>query len=99
MVNNLCLCKPEFVKIVFYKIKENSSNENFDKLLQYFDDTYIKMYQIKRWNYYNNYRHMTNNACESYNDKLNKLFQKKPTFFKLIYEIRFEESINEFKRR
>ena len=59
------------------------------------------MYPIKRWNYYNNYRHVTNNACESYNAKLNNLFQKKPTFFKLLYEIRLEESsiINEFIKR
>ena len=101
MINNLYLCKPEFVKIVFYKIKEHSTNENLDKFLQYFEDTYIKMYPIKRWNYYNNYRHVTNNACESYNAKLNNLFQKKPTFFKLLYELRLEESsiINEFKKR
>ena len=80
MINNLYLCKHEFVKTVFYKIKEDSSNENFDKFLQYFEDTYIKLYQIKRWNYYNNYRHVTNNACESYNAKLNNLFRKNQHF-------------------
>ena len=36
MINNLYLCKPEFVKIVIYKIKEHSTNENLDKFLQYF---------------------------------------------------------------
>ena len=29
MINNLYICKPEYVKIVFDKIMENSSNENF----------------------------------------------------------------------
>ena len=48
MINNLYLCKPEYVKIVFDKIMENSSNENFDKFLEYFEDTYIKLYKIKR---------------------------------------------------
>ncbi len=44
---------------------------------------------------------MTNNACESYNAKLNNLFQKKPTFLKLLYELRIEESsiIKDFKKR
>ena len=80
MINNLYLCKHGDVKIVFYKIKEKSSKENFDIFLKYFDDTYIKSYKIEKWNYFNNYRHVTNNACESYNEKLINLFQKKPTF-------------------
>ena len=101
MVNNLYLCHPDYVKIVFNKIKEKSLNENFNKYLKYFEDTYIKLYNIKRWNYFDNYRHVTNNAVESYNAKLNNLFQKKPTYFKLIYELRLEEAsiINEYKKR
>ncbi len=44
MINNLYLCKPEYVKIVFNKIMDNSINVNFDKFLEYFEDTYIKLY-------------------------------------------------------
>ena len=77
MINNLYLCHPDYVKIVFDKIKENSDNENFDKFLKYFDDNYIKIYKINNWNYYNNFRHITNNACESYNAKINNFFSKK----------------------
>ena len=72
MINNLYLCHPDYVKIVFDKIKENSDNENFDKFLKYFDDNYIKIYKINNWNYYNNFRHITNNACESYNAKISQ---------------------------
>ena len=43
MINNLYLCKHEFVRIVFYKIKGDSSNENFDKFLQYFDGYLYKI--------------------------------------------------------
>ena len=59
------------------------------------------MYNIKNWNYFNNFRHITNNACESYNAKINNLFQKKPTYFKLIYELRLEEAdiIINYKKR
>ena len=101
MINNLYLCHPDYVKIVFYKIKDKSDNENFDKFLKYFEDYYIKMYNIKNWNYFNNFRHITNNACESYNAKINNLFQKKPTYFKLIYELRLEEAdiIINYKKR
>ena len=101
MINNLYLCHPDYVKIVIYKIRDNSDNENFDKFLKYFEDYYIKMYNIKNWNYFNNFRHITNNACESYNAKINNLFQKKPTYFKLIYELRLEEAdiIINYKKR
>ena len=86
---------------MFYKIRDNSDNENFDNFLKYFEDYYIKMYNIKNWNYFNNFRHITNNACESYNAKINNLFQKKPTYFKLIYELRLEEAniIINYKKR
>ena len=101
MVNNLYLCHPDYVKIVFNKIKEKSTNENFDKFLKYFEENYIKIYQINNWNYYNDYRHVTNNACESYNAKINNFFQKKPTYFKQLYELRLEEDdiINNYKKR
>ncbi|KAG4081428.1 hypothetical protein H8356DRAFT_1405325 [Neocallimastix lanati (nom. inval.)] len=36
--------------------------------------------------------HITNNASESYNSYLKNLFVKKPSFYKLIYTIQFEES-------
>ena len=32
MVNNLYLCHPDYVNIVFNKNKEKSTNEKFDKL-------------------------------------------------------------------
>ena len=101
MINNLYLCHPDYVKIVFYKIKDKSDNENFDKFLKYFEEYYINMYNIKNWNYFNNFRHITNNAYESYNAKINNQFQKKPTYFKLIYELRLEEAniIINYKKR
>ena len=98
---NLFLCDPEYVVYVFDIIKRKSDNDNFNNFLKYFETEYIKRYGINNWNYYENYRHMTNNACEAYNSKLNRLFDKKPTFYKLIYELRTEEAdiVNKYKKR
>lgn len=54
---------------------------------------YICIFEIfyENWNYYENYRHITNNTYESYYAKLNKLFDRKPNFYKLLYELKLEE--------
>ncbi|ORX52493.1 hypothetical protein BCR32DRAFT_251807 [Anaeromyces robustus] len=46
-------------------------------------------------------KHITNNASESFNNYLNNLFPKKPSFFKLIYILKKEESLsyNDYERR
>ena len=101
-VCNLYLCDPNYVEKVFHIIKQkSSSNINFTEFLKYFENEYIKIYKIPTWNYYNNYRHVTNNSCEAYNSKMNKLFDKKPSYFKLIYELRIEEAtiVNNYNKR
>lgn len=101
MCNQLYLCHPDYVKIVFNRIKEKSENENFNKFLQYFEDQYIKLFNYKRWHYFNDPRNATNNVSESYNSKINNLFLVRPTFFKLIYKLRLEDEsiINEYSKR
>ena len=42
MINNLYLCHPDYVVIVFNKIEEQSNNESFNKFLEYFENTFIK---------------------------------------------------------
>ena len=44
MINQLYLYKPEFVKTVFNKIKSKSDNDDFNKFLKYFEDTYLKLF-------------------------------------------------------
>ena len=60
----------------------------------------MNRFNISYWNYYDNINNITNNCCESYNNKISSIFQKKPTFYKLLYELREEENyiINEHKR-
>ena len=53
---------------------------------------YIQKIDIISWNYNDDLTHVTNNSDESYNCKLKKLFKVKPTFFKLLYELRLEEN-------
>ena len=93
---NLFLCDPIYVKEVFHIIKSKSTNENFNNFLEYYEKEFIKLHKIENWNYYQDYHHITNNECEAYNSKLNKLFDKKPTYFKLIYELRIEEAKNQY---
>lgn len=38
-----------------------------------------------------NTKQIKNISCESYNCKINKMFNKKSSFFKLLYELRIEE--------
>ncbi len=71
------------------------------KFLEYFEFTYLKDYKIEYWNYYENIDHITNNASESYNNYLKKLFPKKPSFYLLIYTLKKEEflSCGDYDRR
>ena len=77
--------------MIFALIKKENKNNNFKEFLNYFENEYINKYGVESWNYAENVRHVTNNACESYNSKLNRLFSVKPTFYKLLYELRLEE--------
>jgi len=44
---------------------------------------------VNNWNYCNNIEHITNNASEKiFNNYLNNLFPKNPTFFKLIIALK-----------
>ncbi|ORY44976.1 hypothetical protein LY90DRAFT_509533 [Neocallimastix californiae] len=47
------------------------------------------------------YKHLTNNASESYNSYLNNIFPNKPLFYKLIYILKEEENLsyNDYQRR
>ncbi|KAL6607448.1 hypothetical protein U3516DRAFT_756365, partial [Neocallimastix sp. 'constans'] len=62
---------------------------------------YLYKYDIQYWNYYNDINHITNNASESFNNYLKKLFYKKPSLYELIYHLKREESLsyNNYKRK
>ncbi|KAG4104841.1 hypothetical protein H8356DRAFT_1419340 [Neocallimastix lanati (nom. inval.)] len=96
-ISNLCFINIEYIPDIFNKIKNicmryKSTCSQFLNFLDYFEKTFLNIYNIKYWNYYNNIDHITNNASESYNSYLKNLFVKKPSFYKLIYTIQFEES-------
>ncbi|ORY13115.1 hypothetical protein LY90DRAFT_518234 [Neocallimastix californiae] len=96
-ISNLCFINIEYIPDIFNKIKNTcmrykSTCSQFLNFLDYFEKTFLNIYNIKYWNYYNNIDHITNNASESYNSYLKILFVKKPSFYKLIYTIQFEES-------
>ena len=105
-ISNLCFINPEYIPGIFNKNKNTcqryiSTCSQFLIFLDYFEKTFLNIYKIRYWNYYNNIDHITNNASELYNKYLKNLFVKKPTFYKLIYEIQFEKSksYNDYQRR
>ena len=89
------------MKIVFNKIKSKSDNDEFHKFLTYFEDTYLKLCDYKKWNYFSQPRFATNNALEAYNSKINNFFNNKATYFKLVFELLNEEAdiINTYNKR
>ena len=101
IITNLYICDPNYVKAVFQLICKKNSDNNFIKLLTYFENQYIKNLDVISWNYHYNFTHVTNNCCESNNCILNKLFRVKPKFFKLLYELRIEEHdiVNTYEKR
>ena len=103
-INNFPFINPEYIFDIYNYIKIICQAKNyfhFLKFLEYFKKTYLYNYDIQRWNYYNDINHITNNASESFNNYLKKLFHKKPSFYELIYHLKKEESLsyNNYQRK
>ena len=94
-IKTLPLIPPLYVKDIFDLINANNKLEDLNEFLQYFEDTFINKYDIVFWNYFDEYNLRTNNPCESYNNRLNCFFAKKPTFYNLLYILGREESLIE----
>jgi len=81
-ISNLCFINIEYIPDIFNKIKNTckryeSTCSQFLNFLDYFEKTFLNIYNIKYWNYYNNIDHITNKVSESYNSYLKYLFVKK----------------------
>ena len=74
------------------KLSEEQSAPEFKEFIEYYKRTYAYDYQaILRSNYYGRNKNRTNNVSEGNNNKLNNLFNKKPTTIRLLFELRYEE--------
>ena len=91
-ITKLPFIDPVYLEDLFLLIKTKTNNERFLEFLKYFYKTYILKYPINDWNYFNKIEDTTNNCCESYNNYLNGYFNKKPSFFKLLFILREEEN-------
>ena len=68
---------------------ETLKNPNLDSFITYFSKEWINGTEIEYWNYYNDFEIKTNNPSESYNNKINKIFNnKKPFLNHALYEYR-----------
>jgi len=75
VISNLYFINIEYIPNIFNKIKitckrYESTCSQFLNFLDYFEKTFLNIYNIKYWNYYNNMDHITNNASESFNSYL-----------------------------
>jgi len=103
-ITNFPFINPEYIFDIYNYIKIICQIYNyfhFLNFLEYFNKTYLYKYDIQYWNYYNDINHITNNASESFNNYLKKLFYKKPSFYELIYHLKREESLSyyNYKRK
>ena len=85
----LCFIPIDYVVGVFYKLKEKIEKNKFIELIafvDYFEKQYIRSNkELDWWNYHDGQLFKTNNPCESYNNRLYNLFnKKKPGFFEFI---------------
>ncbi|KAG4086453.1 hypothetical protein H8356DRAFT_1297893 [Neocallimastix lanati (nom. inval.)] len=82
-ITNFLFINPEYIFEIYNYVKIICQIYNyfhFLNFLEYFNKTYLYKYDIQYWNYYNDINHITNNASESFNNYLKKLFFQK-TFF------------------
>ena len=97
----LCHIRTDFVLAVFYSLEEEANNLNIPLVTQfynYFKNEYINILDYNSWNYYNETKHYTNNACEAYHNHLNRIVgMKKPDFWYSINIIKNE--LNTFKNK
>ncbi|ORY47992.1 hypothetical protein LY90DRAFT_508976 [Neocallimastix californiae] len=78
-ITNFPFINPEYIFDIYNYIKiicQIYNYLNFLIFLEYFNKTYLYKYDIQYWNYYNDINHITNNASESFNNYLKKLFYK-----------------------
>ena len=91
-ITKLPYIDPHYLEDLYLLIKTKSNNRNFLEFLKYFYKTYFLKYPVENWNFFDNIEDTTNNRCESYNHHLYSYFNKKPTFYKLLFILREEEN-------
>ena len=93
MVRALCYIDPKYVSYCLTKLDERHTEPEIKEFINYYKKTYaFDNSAILRSNYYGRNKHRTNNISEGNNNKLNHLFNKKPSTIRLLFELRFEES-------
>ena len=93
MVRALCYINPDYVLFCLEKLKALNNAPEIKDFIEYYKKTYAyDKESILRSNYCDRNKHRTNNVAEGNNNKLNNLFNKKPTTIRLLFELRYEEA-------
>ena len=93
MIRALCYINPDYVLFCLEKLKALHNAPEIKDFIEYYKKTYAyDKASILRSNYFDRNKHRTNNVAEGNNNKLNNLFNKKPTTIRLLFELRYEEA-------
>ena len=93
MVRVLCYINPDYVLFCLEKLKALHNAPEIKNFIEYYKKTYAyDKASILRSNYFDGNKQRTNNVAEGNNNKLNNLFNKKPTTIRLLFELRYEEA-------
>lgn len=63
---------------------EKDAESGQDEKENHLSNNILEKYDIRDWNYYQNFCHKINNECESYHHALNIKFNSKLTIWKFI---------------
>ena len=70
------LINPKYIYDAFALIKSKNKFKELNSFLDYFENNFLKTYELDWWNYYNDVNIRTNNPCEGFNNRLNSYFVK-----------------------
>ena len=87
------------VFVLLYEKAKDINDINLINFMDYFAKEWIYGTEISYWNYYKEFQIKTNNASESYNNKINNIFEHKRSFiYHSLYEYRnmIKESLDNY---
>ena len=93
----MAFCPPQFVRPA--SLAEVPNIPNIDKLVSYFDQTWMnRQFSYRQWNYFNYTGPRTNNHVEGWHSRLSKVVGKAhPNVYKLADVIKREEATSKLK--
>ena len=65
-------------------IRSTIPDESCEPILDYFNRNWLEIYEPSIWNHFSSVDYRTNNICEGYHSKINKMLRSKPSLYQMI---------------